>query len=322
MGEDQKEWLDRLERELPNVRTALQWSLSNDFHVAAATAAATARLWYMRGLLSEGRARLSEAIRACPPNSPQAKSKIAWMLGALAWVQGDLNVAKASAEVGAAIAQSLKDEYGFMRCIETLALCEMDEEEFDKARMHLEDNLVRSNALGDHRGISVTTGNLGRLSMLEGQYETASALMKESLKLGRQLRDKDGIATSLTNLGLSAVLMGDPQGGGSCLQEAIELAWDLGHTDLLATALEGYAAVVASSRGNERAGLLLGAAERIRSGSGAALDPIEFKVHQHTKEHLLRSMMESELGELMSEGAALSIDEVILHVERTTSVPE
>jgi len=96
------------------------------------------------------------------------------MLGALAWVQGDLNAAKASAEVGAAIAQSLKDEYGFMRCIETLALCEMDEEEFDKARMHLEDNLVRSNALGDHRGISVTTGNLGRLSMLEGQYDSVS----------------------------------------------------------------------------------------------------------------------------------------------------
>jgi len=101
--------------------------------------------------------------------------------------------------------------------------------------------------------------------------------------------------------------MGDPQGGGSCLQEAIELAWDLGHTDLLATALEGYAAVVASSRGNERAGLLLGAAERIRSGSGAALDPIEFKVHQHTKEHLLRSMMGSELVELMSEGDLVEV---------------
>lgn len=88
--------------------------------------------------------------------------------------KGNLDAAKVFAELGAATAESVNDESGMMRCVEILALCEMDEGQYKRARRHLQDNLARSSAVGDQRAGAVTMGNLGRLSMLEERYEAAA----------------------------------------------------------------------------------------------------------------------------------------------------
>jgi tetratricopeptide (TPR) repeat protein len=319
---EQSEWFDRLEMELPSVRAALRWSLTNDTHMAAEMAAATGRLWYMRGLISEGRAWLGEALEACPLDRPHARSKIAWVLAALAWVQGDLDAAKVAAQFGAATAESANDEIGAMRCVEILALCEMEEGQYDRARRHLQDNLARSSALGEQRAGAITMGNLGRLSMLEEEFEAAAKLAVDSLAVNRRLGDQEGIAASLTNVGLCAVLSGKPTEAEPYLREGIEVARDVGRRDLVATALEGYAAALASREDNERAALLLGAAQHLRRDSEAARDPIDDKLYETTRKLLIASMGESELARLVSTGATLSADEVMLHVREGRRAPE
>jgi predicted ATPase len=57
-------WMDRLERDLDNLRAALTWSAQGDAAVPGLRlATALLFFWYMRGHLREGRDRLQTALK-------------------------------------------------------------------------------------------------------------------------------------------------------------------------------------------------------------------------------------------------------------------
>ncbi|MBA2313003.1 MAG: tetratricopeptide repeat protein [Actinobacteria bacterium] len=314
VGEDQKEWFDRLDREHDNLRASLGWSLTADQRVAVATAASLSRFWYVRGHLSEGRRWLEQALEVSSNKATDAGVRITSRLAAIGYSQGDLDSARSFAERGIALAQALHDERGVMRCTETLALCDMEQGRLAEARNHLEDNLRRSRRLHDERGVAVTTGNLGHLSLLRGNYESAAAFSIESLKLHRKIRDKEGMATSLNNLGLNALATGEPKRAEPYLREALELASDVGHQDLIGSIVAALAAVAALSGELERGAALLGAAKRIRDHSGVGLEPIEWRTHDRTKNCLLDALGEGRCRQLFAQGEAMAADEALRHV--------
>src|SRR5260221_4745720 len=78
-GGDQRAWLDRLEREIENLRSALAWSSATtaDATLGLRLAAALSRFWWLRGYLSEGRALLLDRLASAaghrclrPPAAP------------------------------------------------------------------------------------------------------------------------------------------------------------------------------------------------------------------------------------------------------------
>ncbi|MGI8520042.1 MAG: tetratricopeptide repeat protein, partial [Actinomycetota bacterium] len=309
VGEDQKEWLDRLDREHDNLRGALRWSLTADRRVAVATAASLSRFWYVRVHLSEGRRWLEQALKVSSSDPTDAGVRIASRLAAIGYSQGDLAAARSFAERGIALARPLHDELGVMRCTENLALCDMEQGHLAEAKNHLEDNLRRARRLHDERGVAVTTGNLGHLSLLQGNHESAAAFSIESLKLHRKIRDKEGMATSLTNLGLNALAAGEPKRAKPYLREALELASDVAHQDLIGSIVEALAAVAALSGELERGAALLGAAKRIRDHSGVGLEPLEQRTHDRTKNSLLDALGEGRFRQLLAQGEAMAPDE-------------
>ena len=282
---------------------------------ASVAAAASARFWYLTGRLSEGRAWLEKALAVAPRNADRTKSTLAWMLAVLAWVQGDLTTARDLALSGSELAESAGDERGYMRCIETLALCEMDEGLLTDARRHLEDNLIRSRAMGDDRGVAVTSGNLARLALFEENYEDAALFAKESVALHRAKGDSAAIATSLAVLGLTALFTDEIDTARTSLQEALVLASWLGHSEQIATAMEGYACAMARAGANEQAALLLGTVDRIKAESGVASDPIEAEMRGKTEQILEDSMGREQLRELFLSGQKMSIKEVLAGIE-------
>ena len=63
VGPDQAIWLERIESELPNVRSALDWSLmSGRADLALRIGAALARFWRVHGYVSEARRWLDAAL--------------------------------------------------------------------------------------------------------------------------------------------------------------------------------------------------------------------------------------------------------------------
>jgi len=106
VGEDQKEWLDRLDQEHDNLRAALLWSFSADRPAAVATAASLSRFWYVRGHLSEGRRWLEQALKVSSREATDAGVRIVSWLAAVTNSQGDLAAARSFAERGSPIRKS------------------------------------------------------------------------------------------------------------------------------------------------------------------------------------------------------------------------
>jgi hypothetical protein len=61
-GPDQKQWLNRLDREAQNLRAALTWSLANDQRVALQLVASLWPFWMARGDLKHGREWLKRVL--------------------------------------------------------------------------------------------------------------------------------------------------------------------------------------------------------------------------------------------------------------------
>ncbi|MGD9739092.1 MAG: adenylate/guanylate cyclase domain-containing protein, partial [Bauldia sp.] len=89
-GDEQRKWLDAIEREHDNIRSALDWSTASpDPETAIRLAFAAWRFFQMRGYLGEGRARL-EAMAAMdwhPP--PPVQARLFEALGGIAYWQAD-----------------------------------------------------------------------------------------------------------------------------------------------------------------------------------------------------------------------------------------
>src|SRR5260221_8275427 len=97
-GGDQRAWLDRLEREIENLRSALAWSSATtaDATLGLRLAAALSRFWWLRGYLSEGRALLLDRLAAAAGTDDFAARATALRgAGLLAWQQGGYPASRA-----------------------------------------------------------------------------------------------------------------------------------------------------------------------------------------------------------------------------------
>ncbi|MCA1701967.1 MAG: hypothetical protein LC808_01320, partial [Actinobacteria bacterium] len=310
IGPYQKLWLDRIEQEHDNLRTALDWAVTTDETLAVGLGADLSRFWYIRGHLTEGRGWLQGILESSRGQTSRDILRVTSMLAGLAFSQGDLDAAQSAAERGISLAQDLDDDDSLMRCRETLALCEVEQGRLAEARQHLEQNLEHSRALRDQRGIAITTGNLSFLSLRKGDHATAWRLGLESLALHRQDGNHEGMATAAAALGLNCLLSTDLDQAESYLLESAEIATEVGHKEVFTSALEGLAAVATQRGEYDRGGLLLGAVVRLRDANGLARDPLEQEIHEQMMKQLHGALSDERLSQLLEQGMAMSIDAV------------
>src|SRR3981189_1454514 len=87
IGPDQRTWLDRLERELGNLRTALQWAVdTEDTALALRLSTALWFFWDMRGHLREGQQWLDTALAMPAPVAGAGCCVRAAALNAAGWL--------------------------------------------------------------------------------------------------------------------------------------------------------------------------------------------------------------------------------------------
>src|SRR5207248_6188051 len=89
---EQAVWLERLEVEHDNLRSALVWCQTQEDAVEAGLrlAGALCQFWWVRGYQSVGRAYLAEALgREGAARRTQGRAKALHAAGNLAWSQGD-----------------------------------------------------------------------------------------------------------------------------------------------------------------------------------------------------------------------------------------
>jgi predicted ATPase/class 3 adenylate cyclase len=230
-GADQQAWLDRLETEHDNLRSALTWSSASggDATSGLRLAGALWWFWYARGYFSEGRGWLSRLLAAAPSGqAAAARAKALNGAGRLARQQSDYPAAQALLNESLAIQRQLGDSRGIAMSLNNLGLMAWDQGDYPSARALYEESLAIRRELDDRWGIAVSLNNLGGVAFDEGDYMAAGALHQESLAIRRQLGDRRGIASSLANLGNVAYAQGRYPVSRALFEESLAISREVG----------------------------------------------------------------------------------------------
>ncbi|MFJ4768256.1 AfsR/SARP family transcriptional regulator [Streptomyces uncialis] len=267
-GPGQRQWVNRLDQESANLRTALEWALRHGESAGAARMAlASTWYWFLRGRLSEARRSLGETLRVTGADRSGQRSRIAlwhegfallagedrrgpvpgagrgdgeragdaravWFLGHSSLRAGE-DLARSEVLVDRALTafRADGDRWGIAAALSTRAVQTLLRGDLTALRRDATDAHALFDELGDPWGRLQTSYPLAALASITGDYARASALHEQGLRLAEDLGFWADAADRLTGLGRVALLTGD-------FQRAAEL-----HRDARARAAEhGYAA--------------------------------------------------------------------------------
>jgi len=197
IGVDARHWLDRLELEHDNIRTALRWALdAGHVEVGLLTAGRLWRFWHQHGHLGEGLA-MTRLLLSCPGGETMTAGRATALNGAggLAYWQND----------------------------------------FPAARGFYEEHLAVVSILGDRAGVAEAHYNLAFLAAIPGDHARATAEYEEALAIWRELDNAVGIDSALLGLALAAFLRNDLQRAATLADETIAHAERIGDRYRLAS---------------------------------------------------------------------------------------
>jgi predicted ATPase/DNA-binding SARP family transcriptional activator/TolA-binding protein len=236
-GSEQQEWLDRLEREHDNLRTALAWCAEEEAGVEAGLrlAGALGPFWNTRGHLTEGRNHLQRALerRGVQPYKQMRAQALRWA-GSMARYQGDYERARALIEESLDLCNEMQDSSGIAQATGILGALAVQQSDYDRARRLLEECLDFYRKLESRGGITFALMNLGNVLRRQGDYEQARHLYEETLRLSKESGDKYYLSQTLHNLAVLAAEQGDHEQARRQYEEAETLFRELGDRYCLA----------------------------------------------------------------------------------------
>jgi predicted ATPase/DNA-binding SARP family transcriptional activator len=277
LGPQQREWLERLDAELDNIRAALAWAVdTGEAEVGLRIASALWRFWQLRDHLREGRERLEELL-ALGSGSPSIRAQAQTRTASLALhddpetgrrlleeslavhrragdarmvanALGLLGMADVAAgEIESALAVTRKtlevagggvNPYVESAALWQIGVCLAVRGELDDAERTLEEAVDLTRKLGNARSVAGAKTSLGGVALMRGDHARAWRLLDESLDIYRGLDDVWGVSNSLSNLALLAVEAGEAATSRKLLLEALAIERESGHHVWLANALE------------------------------------------------------------------------------------
>lgn len=312
-GPSQVHWLDRLEQELNNVRSALRRSVEHsEVESGLRLAGALWRFWQVRGRVREGRSWLGQLLALSVSTTRTAgRAKALNAEGFLVFLQGDYAAAQAMLEEALAIWRELSDQRGIVEALCNLGLVRRCAGDFAVARALLDEALVRSRASGNRVWEARTLNNLARMSFYEGDYETSRSLHEESLTKGREVDDSWATAIALGDLGDVAQAQGDGIAALTFYKESLALWQRVGDERGIAQSLEGLAIQAAARSQADGAVRLLAAAAAVRE----TISELPSLSRRDILDRLLETARAKLGGEAYAaawaEGRAMSLDQAV-----------
>jgi predicted ATPase/class 3 adenylate cyclase len=224
-GPDEATWLDRLEEEHDNMRSALSWAIEyEDGGLALRLGGALQWFWFARGYYNEGRSWLEQALARAEGASTTVRAKALDAVGWLAHEQGDMDAAAAAAEKGLKLnnGAGLEDVVAadFKHILGETARQHSD---YDLATELYEESLRLYQTAGNKRGVAWSLGSLANVAGDRGNHERAKKLYEEGMILSRELGSARPLGAYLASLGYEYLLEGDLEKAIALNEEAAAL---------------------------------------------------------------------------------------------------
>jgi predicted ATPase/class 3 adenylate cyclase len=257
-------WLNRLEDEFDNFRTALNWALASDIESGLRIAAIPYRFYYIRGHLYELeswlshfvdnyrsldrlqalalgvyalfffiRSNFTEAIKhakrslhmARAISDQQLEAFSLSLLGVITQLEGNVGEGIPLLEQGLALSRAVGDKIGQANALEWLSYNHTD---MKQAIAYAEKSLSIHRELDNLMGTADVLCVLARLTIWSGDTSSAGPWLEEALSISRQLGAKETEIGSITSYGLLAHWQGNYPRAIEHFQEAILMSEKIG----------------------------------------------------------------------------------------------
>ncbi len=332
-GEDQRAWLERLERDHDNLRAALSWAVERpDPEVAVRLAFALWRFWQQRGYLREARRELEELAAVGWELSPVLRARLAEAAGGVAYWQADLDAAAHWYDDALAEWERLGDEreianalynrgYIEVASMQTI-MAEKDSEEARRlcqeqaadARRRFDLALTIYRGIGDRVGEANVLWGLGGLEAFLGDQVAAEPWFRRSLELHLAAGHRTMEAWSLHMLSLALVDQRRLDEALEMSRQALRLFHRSGDISGITLCLDALAAIALGDDDTARSGRLWGAARALQLASGADLAQWDEGLFETLKDLSPRTRIPGdELERLAAEGRAMALDETVAY---------
>jgi predicted ATPase/class 3 adenylate cyclase len=278
-GDASRRWLDRLEHDHDNLRSALDRAVgAGNAALALRLIAAIWRFWQIRGHLHEASERIDRVFAmpgaADAPDALLARAHGAagsvayWRFdGARTRLHYDAAVRHARLSGDSAVLAEALYNSGFR----TPLSVESIPEDLERATAAFEESLELYRSLGDRYGVASVLWGLANASLARRDYELVRARLGEALELHRELRNPFGLGWTVFMVAITDLMERHDDAAAGRMREAMEIFRSTADTTGIAMAIGGFAVMALRSGDLERGWTLSGAVEGLRRSAGVAL---------------------------------------------------
>ncbi|MDH6280090.1 protein kinase domain-containing protein [Prescottella agglutinans] len=326
----QVEWIVRLDRELPNLREAMAFSLAEtsepDNRAGLRIAGALFPFWLSRGLLREGRHWLDLSL-ALRPRRPTAERLNALQAASmLAGLQRDIPAATASITEGQSLIDELDDPESAARLALADGFVTLYSGDPDRAieRLHSAIDTVGTHEVAPYVDVGIQV-ILGWAYGMRGDIANATECNERVLTTTEARGESMFRSYTLWGDGIARWIGGDLDWARRSTEDGLRLIRSVDDPATGAAFLESLAWIAWSADQTVRAAELLGAADSLRRAMGLLLIPQVTAVHEQCEQSVSRSLGKRAYDAARRTGEALSFDEAVayaLHERAEPSVPQ
>ena len=274
VGPDQRIWLDRLEGELGNLRTALRWAIDRrDTSLALKLASALWFFWDMRGHLMEGQQWLATAMAMPGDGLEQLRASALNAAGWLALVQhGAYARGITLLQEGRSAAMTAGDERALVRADAFLGLAlALGTREYAQSDELLQAAVSGGRTYGDPWAVALALYGLGHMAAVQGQWPLVSERWRTAATVAQGVGNLYGQSYLQFRWGVLALRELDLPRAAACLRASLQMASELDSTREMAVAMAALALVAWAGGQARRAARLAGATQAFLERAGCYL---------------------------------------------------
>jgi predicted ATPase/DNA-binding SARP family transcriptional activator len=317
-GSDSAIWFQRLEKELDNIRAAMDWSTNYGNAVnTLRIAGAIATFWFLFVFslsLSEWHNRVRQAL-ARPEGLERtvARAKALNGIGFLLWVEMYPIDIRLELEEALAIAREHEDNWNVAAALRNLGLFASVRGTFVEARTFFLQSLKawREMVPADKMEIGRTLMFLGDAALTHHETEQAHSVFEESIEILRDFGNQNLMAMSVRRLGQLALRGGDYEKAARLCKESLNLNQNTGDFRGVLACVAELGNIATTQENFDRAITLMAAVESQLAQTRIRLLPVDKTEHERNLALVRTQLDDKVFHKSWDKGKALSLEETI-----------
>ncbi|MBV6450033.1 MAG: hypothetical protein MHPDNHAH_00753 [Anaerolineales bacterium] len=309
---DQANWLNRMEIEHHNLRSALAWATSSADRAAIAIEFGYLihPFWLTRSHIYEARRWLNEILaHDYPPD--RTRADLFRFASDYASVQGDYETAHNLEKQALGISKTLEDEDGIYYSLDGMATLAGKLGDYAQTEKLLEEVLAYRRHTKDKARLPLTLNNLAIAARRLGKLERAEQLFTEVISLSRDSDNFDSLSHAL--LGLSEIHVDSKRYEEAIRlqQESLAIRHNLGAVGSVAYALSSLAVSFHHLGNSVLATQLESASDAIRQQLGVVVFPATAAEKEKFREELRTGLGNDEFEAIWAKAKEMPLDEIV-----------